>query len=133
LLLALYFSFLICRVTEKSLVPGNTPIIGQLGIIASLISLIANVFFWCDCAFHQRSSGPFMLVALYAESLFRLTGQEASYNQRLFRFFPDGKASLQKSVASLLPPNLLRKLQRRKLVEVGDGEEQLVGRMYKML
>ncbi len=74
-----------------------------------------------------------MLVALYAESLFRLTGQEASYNQRLFRFFPDGKASLQKSVASLLPPNLLRKLQRRKLVEVGDGEEQLVGRMYKML
>jgi hypothetical protein len=45
----------ICRITQRSYVPGNTPILGQIGIIASLISLILQLFFWYASSYSRLS------------------------------------------------------------------------------
>jgi hypothetical protein len=125
--IALFGSNYLCRITERHYVPSNTPILGQIGIIASLISLILQLFFW------YASSRALFLPALDVHSPVRLTGIEASHNRRLFKFFGEGKAPLQQAVSTLLPPSLLQKIQRRKLVEAADEDEQLLGRVYKML
>jgi hypothetical protein len=135
LALTTFATDVICRITERSYVPGNTPILGQIGIIASLISLILQLFFWYASSLslvHACQSALF-LPALAVHSPVRLTGIEASHNRRIVKFFGEGKAPLQQAVGTLLPPSLLQKIQRRKLVEAADEDEQLLGRVYKML
>jgi hypothetical protein len=39
---------------------------------------------------------------------------------------------MQQAVAPLLPPHLLQKLQRQKLVRVTAEDEQLSGRIFKI-
>jgi hypothetical protein len=62
-----------------------------------------------------------------------LTGVEVGYNRRLHRLFRCNKGDdMQQAVAPLLPPHLLQKLQRQKLVRVTAEDEQLSGRIFKI-
>ncbi len=63
----------------------------------------------------------------------RLTGKEAVYNQKLQKFFGSGRTELRAAMAKLLPPSLMEKVQRRKLVRAGRGYEGVNGRPYKVL
>ena len=64
---------------------------------------------------------------------FRVTGVEVGISRRLQRLFPVGQGELQQAITALLPPQLLQKIQKRKLVRSAEEDEQLSGRLFKML
>ena len=73
-----------------------------------------------------------MAARSFCSSASRLTGKEVVYTQKLQKFFGHGRAELQAAMDKLLPPTLLDKVGRRKLVRAGRGEEGMTGRPYKM-
>jgi hypothetical protein len=62
-----------------------------------------------------------------------VTGVEVGISRRLMRLFPVGQTELQRAITMLLPPPLLQKIQKRKLVRSAEEDEQLSGRLFKML
>ena len=63
----------------------------------------------------------------------RLTGKQTSYTQKLEKSFGIGKKELEDDVGKLLPQALLTKIRRRKLVRTTQEEEEISGRIYKMM
>ena len=117
-------------------VPANTPIIGQIGIIFSFVSVIYSVYLWCDIA--PPHPPPALRIASSRVSSrlnHRMIGIRVEYSERLNQLSAsDGdRSSVRQALGDLLPQPLVQKLGRRRMMNTSCEERQLGGKDYRVM